>query len=404
MFSIGILGFLVWSFQPQLIFSSLNFVINKFEDYFSVALLYCEIKIINIAICWKSLVLISTFQPRAGKNLINYTQSAGNLYTKSLKSSSEITRDTSFDFTIFKQFLASATSSSRQRLQQPLAGTVLFGSNKEPDFNWLTWFIGFSEGDGAILTHKGRPTFVITQKEKQVLLDIQKVLGFGIVREYKSFSRFYVLDKKNIYLLTLLFNGNLVLQHRNSQLAYWIKALNNSPSLASQRLDSQFVQIKFIDKLIQPTIHDAWLSGFTDAEGCFNVKIDRRSNTVTGFRVMLRFILDQKNSEYLFLHIREIFGYGSISSRDRGCCFPKNGVYRYQVTSFKGLIPIRNYFLLFPLKSKKRLSFEKWNEIYKMVLIKEHLLEKGLTTIRELSKNININNSLNRKTGSAKPK
>ena len=40
------------------------------------------------------------------------------------------------------------------------------------------------------------------------------------------------------------------------------------------------------------------------------------------------------------------------------------------------------------------------------MLNKEHLLEKGLTSIRELSKNININlnNSLNRKTGSAKPK
>jgi hypothetical protein len=37
-----------------------------------------------------------------------------------------------------------------------------------------------------------------------------------------------------------------------------------------------------------------------------------------------------------------------------------------------------------------------------MELNKEHLLKKGLTSIRELSKN--INNSLNRKTGSAKPK
>jgi hypothetical protein len=68
-----------------------------------------------------------------------------------------------------------------------------------PDFNWLTWFIGFSEGDGAILTYQGRPTFVITQKEKEILLHIQKVLGFGIVREYTSFSRYFVLDKK-IYI------------------------------------------------------------------------------------------------------------------------------------------------------------------------------------------------------------
>jgi len=118
---------------------------------------------------------------------------------------------------------------------------------------------------------------------------------------------------------------------------------------------------------------------------------------------MLRFIIDQNISQYLFLQLRDLFSYGAVSLRAGKA---SNGVYRYQVNSFKGLIPIRNYFLNFPLKSKKLLSFKKWNEIYKMVLVlnKEHLLEKGLTTIRELSKNININNSLNRKTGSAKPK
>ena len=350
-------------------------------------------------------MLISTFQPKAGKNLISFTQSAGNLYTKSLKSSSEITRDTSFDFTLFKIFYSRIN-------QQHLA---LDPVTSAPDFNWLTWFIGFSEGDGAILTYKGRPTFVITQKEKEILLHIQKVLGFGIVREYKSFSRYFVLDKQNIYLLTLLFNGNLVLEHRKSQLSYWIQALNktiasNKPALKNKQSlwTVDLSEINLIDKLIKPTLNDAWLSGFTDAEGCFNVKIEKRSNTVTGFRVMLRFILDQKNSQQpvlalskqgLFLQLRDLFSYGAVSLRGE-----TNGVYRYQVNSFKGLIPIRNYFLNFSLKSKKLLSFQKWNEIYKMVLNKEHLLEKGLTSIRELSKNININNSLNRKTGSAKPK
>jgi hypothetical protein len=146
-----------------------------------VALLYCEIKIINIAVCWNGLVLISTFKPKAGKNLISLTQSAGNLYTKSLKSSSEITRDTSFDFTLFKIFY------SRINQQTPALLSRTSPVTTAPYFNWLTWFIGFSEGDGAILTYKGRPTFVITQKETEILLHIQKVLGFGIVREYKNF-------------------------------------------------------------------------------------------------------------------------------------------------------------------------------------------------------------------------
>ena len=109
-------------------------------------------------------MLISTFQPKAGKNLISFTQSAGNLYTKSLKSSSEITRDTSFDFTLFKLFF------SRINQQHP----CLSKAAATPDFNWLTWFIGFSEGDGAILTYKGRPTFVITQKKKKFYYTFKK--------------------------------------------------------------------------------------------------------------------------------------------------------------------------------------------------------------------------------------
>ena len=124
MFSIGILGFLVWSFF-KIIFNSLEYLpryllpvvdmLIWLEDSVLVALLYCEIKIINIAICWNCLVLISTFQPKAGKNLISFTQSAGNLYTKSLKSSSEITRDTSFVLILLylKYFILGLISNTR---------------------------------------------------------------------------------------------------------------------------------------------------------------------------------------------------------------------------------------------------------------------------------------------------
>ena len=42
--------------------------------------------------------------------------------------------------------------------------------------------MGFSEGDGAILTTKGSPRFVLTQKEGAILYQIQEVLGFGTVR------------------------------------------------------------------------------------------------------------------------------------------------------------------------------------------------------------------------------
>ena len=342
MFSIGLLGFIVWSQM--------------------VALLYCEIEVTNFAICWNSLVLTNTLN---SKNFVSYTQSAGNLYTLSLKSSSETTREISQsrNFDLFFEH-----------------------SNLTIDKEWLTWFIGFSEGDGAILSNQDRLKFVITQKESKILYEIQKVLGFGKVREYKDCTRYIVTDPNDILLLFFIFNGNLVLNHRLNQLCDWLKLINKNKNL----------NLSLNYNLIKPSLNDSWLSGFTDAEGCFNVTIQQRLQTITGFRVILRFLLDQKNAESTLLLIKQLFGFGQVNLR-----MGTKEVYRYSNNSFKGLLLVRDYFLCFPLKTKKFNSFQKWLEIYTLVLNKKHLDEEGLIKIKKLSKQININNSLNRKTGSA---
>jgi hypothetical protein len=61
--------------------------------------------------------------------------------------------------------------------------------HKYIDPDWLQWFIGFTEGDGAILESKGRLSFVITQKDVRVLYHIQEVLGFGKVDVYSDRAR-----------------------------------------------------------------------------------------------------------------------------------------------------------------------------------------------------------------------
>jgi hypothetical protein len=349
MFSIGILGFLVWS---QL-----------------VALPQHEMGVINLAVCWNSLVLTSTFN---SKNLVSYTQSAGNPYTSKagLKSPSETICKISRKFEIFNK-----------------------NSNKLISNEWLTWFIGFSEGDGAILTTKNKARFVLTQKENAILYHIQEVLGFGTVREFEGYYRFIVTDPQNILLLVYIFNGNLVLPYRQKQLGEWINTqLFNSVA---------YLELALLPKaedpiLMKPNLSDAWLSGFTDAEGCFNIAIQPRYNTVTGFRVSLRFLLDQKNAETTLLHIRDLFKFGQVFVRGE-----TNGVYRYNNNIFKGLLPVRDYFLAYPLKTKKADSFKHWVEIFTMILNKEHLVPEGLVKIRAIAKIINNKNSLNNKTGSA---
>jgi hypothetical protein len=175
MFSIGILGFIVWSW---------------------LGLSYCEVGVINHAICWNGFRLLGTFY---SKNLSSYTQSAGN---RNYTSSSETTRVTScFNFDTFRALYSK------------------LGYTNSISNDWLTWFIGFAEGDGAILSYKGRPTFVLTQKEGAILYGIQSILGFGTVRQTGNYYRFFVEDLKSILLLCILFNGNLVLPHRMTQLS-----------------------------------------------------------------------------------------------------------------------------------------------------------------------------------------
>src|SRR5690606_3920681 len=97
MLSIGVLGFIVWS-------------------YILMALPYCEIGVINLAICWNSFMLVGTFNSKNSTsfkepfNQLNiekgsYTQSAGNrvlnVYKLYSTGTSETTCEGSFNFDKF---------------------------------------------------------------------------------------------------------------------------------------------------------------------------------------------------------------------------------------------------------------------------------------------------------------
>jgi hypothetical protein len=360
MFSIGILGFLVWSHI--------------------MALLYCEIKVINLAICWNSLTIVGTFN---SENSSIWTLSAGNRY---LSRSSETTCEKSFNFNQFNIF----------RISSGL---------KPIDFNWLTWFIGFTEGDGAILAVRSTASektkkykglrFVLTQKEGKILYEIRDKLGFGNVKYFPNgkgtngFYRLIVVDSKDIFSLALLFNWNLVLPHRITQISIWINILNEKGLWNNGYSQTQ---------PILPTLNDSWLSGITDAEGCFNVNITDRIKTVSSSRVQLRFSLDQKDAYDTLMIIRDLFGFGQVKIRGK-----TNNVFRYSTNTFKGIIPVRNYFLFFPLKTNKNISFVNWCKVFNMFINKEHLSIEGFKKVRLIAKLINVNNSLNIKTGSAFP-
>lgn len=364
MMSIGVLGFVVWS----------RILASPFND----------IRIyIFFAICWNSLVLIGTLK---GKNLISYTASAGNLslyfFNSKKQSASETIRETSFNFSAFHLHYNKLFGNTAQHLSN----------------NWLTWFIGFAEGDGAIQTYANgtRVRFVLTQKEGAILFYIHKMLGIGTVKHFpqgksgnkNDFYRLIVDNPSHILLLAFLFNGNLALTHRIQQLDLWVKALNNRFGVNT---------ILLINTTVSVTLQDAWLSGFTDAEGCFNVSITSNARYSLGHVIKMRYLLDQKDNSILLI-VRDLFGFGKVTLRSK-----TNDVYRYTATGFKSMNDIISYFKVFPLLTKKALSFNKWLTIHNMVSNKLHLTKEGLDQVRALQKQINNNNSITNKTGSAHP-
>lgn len=97
-----------------------------------------------------------------------------------------------------------------------------YSAQKYIDPNWLTWFIGFTEGDGGLHTFNNNKSclFGLTQKEEPILQEIQSVLGFGRVYFDTSANayRYRVSTKSDILKLAILFNGKLATKNKINQL------------------------------------------------------------------------------------------------------------------------------------------------------------------------------------------
>ena len=239
---------------------------------------------------------------------------------------------------------------------------------KLKDDKFKLWFIGFVEGDGSFIINKdGYLEFRITQssKDAQILFMIKKELGFGVVRvqDSKRDTHCYrVRDKNNLLKLISIFNGNIFIGSRKEQFKLWLNAFNFKYK----------ENILYLDKEFEPSLNDAWLSGFTDAEGCFTCSVyDNKSNTAK--LVRLRYILSQKgNSENMDYLANLLGGKNHFVKSYSG--------YNVTVNTTK-LSPILQYFSFYPLKTKKYITYFNWVKIYKLVINKKHNDPESLSLI-----------------------
>ena len=259
---------------------------------------------------------------------------------------------------------------------------------KLPSVAFLQWFIGFSEGDCSFTRAKRNDLyFVITQStvDVQVLYYIKNNLGFGsVVQQSKKDKthRFIIQDLKHLYLICLLFNGNMILPIKNAKFLNFLTFLNEK--LLKRNLYS--IILPNYNTLL-PTLTDAWLAGFVDAEGCFHVRL-YTVNKSYKFLFSLTQKWDQNKS--VLLHILKLFNYNSDKQLGKVIPHSVNQVWDLRIAGLENCQSLFHYFDSFPLKSKKLNSYLKWKNLHSKLLNKDHLDPKKRIELIRLSKDINL--------------
>lgn len=243
---------------------------------------------------------------------------------------------------------------------------------------FLEWFVGFAEGDGSfICTTNKRCIFSISQKEAQILHRIRSQLGFGKVSTYGNASRYTVADKPSVTRLLILFNGNLCLDKTHARFSAWCDWANQS-GISSIECKRKLVLSK---NTISQT---SWLAGFIDAEGCFNAQQIRDPRYSLGYRVRLRFFLDQRNEKQILLLIRGFLGGGSVAIRGKTNAEDSPNAYMWRLGTWSLCAhhKLLAYLQSHPLRSQKRLSSKRFATLYNYITTREVIPWQGKVLAR----------------------
>jgi hypothetical protein len=241
------------------------------------------------------------------------------------------------------------------------------------NFRW--WFIGFTEGDGSfILGKNGYLEFKVTQSsiDAQILFYIKKELGFGSVSvqdKINNTHQFRVRDKKHLLKLIQIFNGNLLTRYKMNQFKVWVEGFNKIYN----------ENITIVESNQKVSLDNAWLSGFTDAEGCFtsSVLLSKQGKYIVTVRYVVFQKDDKEFSAYLATLINGYITYIKIYDGYN------------TVVNFGKLGKILRYLKNYPLKTKKLISYNRWLKVYHLVKDKKHFTPEGIAIIKFITKIIN---------------
>lgn len=265
------------------------------------------------------------------------------------------------------------------------------------------YLAGLIEGDGCInIPAKGKttlnrilnPRIILTghRNNTQLFIYLQSRLN-GIGRlQYtgENVVRYIIGDIKGMLKIINLVHGKFRTP-KNITLNSIISSLNTKYyyNIPNSPLDSSKFE------------NNSWLSGFTEADGYFGVKIinpkpksETRKRATNGsinlvFRIDQR-LFDKATNSSLLPFMKELSQFLNCNL----LTYNDNKVLSVSLTPLEKLNNLIIYFNKFPLLGIKGKDFKDWEKIYNMMIADEHLTESGKEIIKSLQANMNKNRKI----------
>jgi hypothetical protein len=126
-----------------------------------------------------------------------------------------------------------------------------------------------------------------------------------------------------------------------------------------------------------------FITGFTDAEGCFTIKVQPNANLKTKWRIRPVFSITLNSKDLNLLEsIKFSIGAGTISQSGKTAI--------YAVESIKDLPLIISHFDKYPLITQKVSDYLIFKQCCELIIKNEHLTETGLLKILGLKSSLNL--------------